>query len=178
MYWRRLPDSNGRIAGLQPAALSIFAKSPWSLPTVTIRVLQSHKLTCFHYTKAGIFKTHFLLPLERQVRFTLIIAVYVLCILVGGDGVEPPEPEDNAFTARPATTYGISTQIYGRGGRTRTHDGLQASALEAVALAAMRLPYVGGRLRTCIPYGSSPYPRFSRSVRRACPVNLPYYFST
>ena len=31
----------------------------------------------------------------------------------------------------------------GRGGRTRTHDGLQASALEAVALAAMRLPYKG-----------------------------------
>ena len=28
MYWRELPDSNGRVTGLQPAALSIFAKFP------------------------------------------------------------------------------------------------------------------------------------------------------
>ena len=44
--------------------------------------------------------------------------------------------------------------IYGRGGRTRTHDGQLTSALEAVAIAAMRLPYIfggGGEIRTPAP---------------------------
>lgn len=32
-------------------------------------------------------------------------------IMVGGDGVEPPESEDNRFTVCPATTYGITAHI-------------------------------------------------------------------
>ena len=32
-----------------------------------------------------------------------------LC-LMGSDGVAPPEVKTNAFTVRPATTYGITTQ--------------------------------------------------------------------
>lgn len=31
--------------------------------------------------------------------------------LVGRERVELPEPEDNAFTVRPATTYGIPSHI-------------------------------------------------------------------
>lgn len=33
---------------------------------------------------------------------------------MSGDGVAPPEPEGSAFTARPATTYGITAQILRR----------------------------------------------------------------
>ena len=31
--------------------------------------------------------------------------------MVGGDGVEPPEPEGNRFTVCPAATYGISSHV-------------------------------------------------------------------
>lgn len=31
--------------------------------------------------------------------------------MVGSDGVAPPEPEGSAFTARPATIYGITPHI-------------------------------------------------------------------
>ena len=35
---------------------------------------------------------------------------YLSC-LMGGDGVEPPETGVNAFTVRPATTYGIPARM-------------------------------------------------------------------
>ena len=38
--------------------------------------------------------------------------VLLYMLLMGGDGVEPPEPEDSRFTVCPATTYGISSQIF------------------------------------------------------------------
>ena len=35
------------------------------------------------------------------------------CIIVGGGGLEPPEPKGNRFTVCPATNYGIPTHIKG-----------------------------------------------------------------
>lgn len=36
----------------------------------------------------------------------------------------------------------MKNEIIGKGGRTRTHGGLQTLALEANAIAAMRLSYI------------------------------------
>lgn len=41
----------------------------------------------------------------------MIKSLQAISHLVGRDGVAPPESIDNAFIVRPATTYGITTQI-------------------------------------------------------------------
>ena len=68
-----------------------------------------------------------------------------LRILVGEVGFEPTQPKDTRFTVWPnSPALALPDIMYGRGGRTRTHDGQLTSALEAVAIAAMRLPYIFG----------------------------------
>ena len=53
--WRRESESNRWIAGLQPAALGLFAISPWSLPADLNCAFNGHNVACYHYTKAGIW---------------------------------------------------------------------------------------------------------------------------
>ena len=45
-------------------------------------------------------------------KFVIQLKLLYTPLMVGRDGVEPPESEDNRFTVYPAPTYGISTHIF------------------------------------------------------------------
>ena len=53
--WSNTRDLNPYLLLGGQACWPLNTSTAWSLPTVTIRFLESHNLVCFHYTKAGIY---------------------------------------------------------------------------------------------------------------------------
>ena len=72
---------------------------------------------------------------------TRVPLLYDTLILVGGDGVEPPESSDSRFTVCPAAIYGISTHLLNinfymaeRVGYDPTHRDYRSTPLAGVPL--------------------------------------------
>ena len=93
--------------------------------------------------------------------------------LVGDEGIAPTRDKVSGFTDPRAYFNALIPDImYGRGGRTRTHDGQLTSVLETDAIAAMRLPYIS--FFTLHIYYIIFFYKNQKRLKRECNVNKNY----
>lgn len=112
-------DSNSHITGFTDQRLTFRLISPYLAGIEGVKPSsddrQSTILIVVLYTHINLVPPTGLEPVRLAVLdFKSSVSTYstTRACLVRRDGVAPPESLDNAFTVRPATTYGISTDIW------------------------------------------------------------------